>query len=71
MSEKRTLSDREVEVALLVAEGLSVEEAAARLCISMHTVKAHLEHVYRKLGVSNRVQLVRILLEKHENQPNG
>jgi len=58
-------------VARLAADGSSVEEIAGRLFVSAHTVKTHLEHVYRKLGVRNRAQLTRILLEMRENQPNG
>lgn len=46
-------------------------EIAGLLSVSEHTVKTHLEHVYQKLGVRNRAQLTRILLETRQNQPNG
>ena len=52
-----TLSDREAEVADLVAEGLTNAEIAARLYLSLPTVKTHLARIFEKLAVTNRVQL--------------
>jgi non-specific serine/threonine protein kinase len=51
------LTSRELEIAGLVAEGLSNRQIAERLVISKRTVDAHIEHIYGKLGVSSRVQL--------------
>jgi DNA-binding NarL/FixJ family response regulator len=51
------LTNREWEIAGLVAEGLSNREIAGRLVISKRTVDAHIEHIYGKIGVSSRVQL--------------
>lgn len=51
------LSDRELEVAYAVAEGLTNKEAALRLAITERTVKAHLASVFAKLGVRDRLQL--------------
>lgn len=53
-----SLSPRELETASLVAQGLSDKEVARRLNISAATVRTHLEHCFRKLGVNNRVALV-------------
>jgi DNA-binding NarL/FixJ family response regulator len=50
------LSDREREVLLLVAEGLSNKLIARRLDISEKTVKAHLTSVFRQIGVTDRTQ---------------
>lgn len=50
------LSDRELEVLALVAEGLSNREVGHRLHIAESTVKSHLNHVYGKLAVDNRTQ---------------
>ncbi len=54
------LSAREVEVLALAGRGLSVRETAASLTISPATVKTHLEHVYRKLGVRDRTSAVAV-----------
>ena len=48
------LSDREVEVLCLVAEGLSNPQIAERLIISRHTVVRHLANIFSKTGVSSR-----------------
>ncbi len=49
-----TLTSRELEVAELVAEGLTNREIGARLFISIRTVTSHLDHIYTKLGLSSR-----------------
>jgi predicted ATPase/DNA-binding CsgD family transcriptional regulator len=53
-----SLTHREREIAALVSEGLSNREIAQRLVISKRTVDAHVEHIFGKLGISSRVQLV-------------
>jgi HD-GYP domain-containing protein (c-di-GMP phosphodiesterase class II) len=50
------LTTREVEVLRLVARGLSNKQIAGRLGIARKTVDNHVEHVYTKIGVSNRAQ---------------
>lgn len=57
------LSDRELEVARLFAEGLTTTEVAERLFISPHTATTHLRHVYARLGVRSRAALTRALLD--------
>jgi LuxR family maltose regulon positive regulatory protein len=52
------LSARELEVLPLIAKGLTNQEIAARLYLSLHTVKAHARNIYAKLGVSSRTQAV-------------
>src|SRR6201993_1597404 len=49
------LTRREAEVLLHVAQGLSNREIASTLWISEKTVRNHVEHIYAKLGVSNRI----------------
>ena len=52
------LSRREAEVVRCVLNNLDVRHVAARFAISERTVRAHLEHVYRKLEVRNRSDLI-------------
>jgi len=52
------ITAREGEIVRLLIEGRTNEEIAARLFISNHTVKNHVHHVYQKLGIGNRVQLI-------------
>jgi LuxR family maltose regulon positive regulatory protein len=52
------LSDRELEVLQLIAEGLTNKEIAARLYLSPGTVKVHAHNIYGKLGVNGRTQAV-------------
>lgn len=48
------LTDREMEVLVLMAEGLTNKESAYRLSISQSTLKYHMNNIYRKLGVQTR-----------------
>ena len=52
------LSEREVEVLELIAEGFSNQEIATRLHISLSTVKGHTSNIYGKLAVNKRTQAV-------------
>jgi DNA-binding NarL/FixJ family response regulator len=54
----KPLSERELEVLRLLANGLNNRDIAAILFISEGTVKTHVEHIIGKLGVSDRVQAV-------------
>ena len=52
------LSSRELEVLQLIAEGLTNQDVATRLYISLHTVKVHTRNIFTKLAVKNRTQAV-------------
>jgi DNA-binding CsgD family transcriptional regulator len=54
------LTEAELTVARLVAEGLTNREVAERLFVSPHTVNSHLRHVFSKLGINSRVELARL-----------
>ena len=60
LSSRLGISSREREIIELVGQGLSNQEIADRLFISLYTVKKHLVNIFLKAGVGNRVQLVRI-----------
>ncbi len=53
------LTERELSILKLVAEGLSNLEIANRLFVTEQTVKFHLSNIYRKLGVANRTEATR------------
>ena len=52
------LTPREIEILIALRDGLSNKAIARRLDISQHTVKFHAESIFRKLGVTNRVEAV-------------
>ncbi len=58
------LSEREREIALLIAQGKSSREIAAVLVISQRTVENHIGHIYTKLGFHSRAQIAAWTVEK-------
>ena len=58
-----SLTDGELRVARIVACGYTNAETADELYLSRHTVDFHLRHIYEKLAIRSRVQLVRWVLE--------
>ncbi|MFC1990562.1 response regulator [Chloroflexota bacterium] len=52
------LSDREIEVLKLAAKGMSNQDIANDLCLSLRTIQAHLGHIFNKLQVSSRTEAV-------------
>ncbi|THU34183.1 DNA-binding response regulator [Niastella caeni] len=52
------LSKRELEVLQLIAEGLSNQEIAARLYVSLNTIKTHSSRIFEKLDVKRRTQAI-------------
>ncbi|AGM04283.1 response regulator [Amycolatopsis keratiniphila] len=65
------LSQRELEVLELIAQGTTNREAAKRLFISEATVKTHLLHVYAKLGVNDRAAAVATAFSQGYLTPRG
>lgn len=56
--EKRKISKRELEVLELMAEGLSNQEIASRLFVSLNTIKTHSSNLFDKLDVKRRTQAI-------------
>jgi DNA-binding NarL/FixJ family response regulator len=54
----KALSQRELDVLVLIADGATNREAAAKLFVSEATIKTHLLHIYEKLGVRDRAAAV-------------
>ncbi|MCV7178580.1 helix-turn-helix transcriptional regulator [Mycolicibacterium sphagni] len=65
------LSDREREIATLVASGLSNPQVAEHLVVSVRTVEGHLYRVYKKLGITDREQLIRLMRKADPDAPSG
>jgi non-specific serine/threonine protein kinase len=63
------LTKRELEVAGLIAEGLSNKEIAAKLVIAQRTAEAHVEHILTKLGFSSRTQVAAWVAEERAGEP--
>ncbi len=62
------MTDSELAVARLVAQGLTNREVGERLFVSPHTVSGHLRHVFMKLRVNSRVDLARIAAGHEERR---
>jgi len=60
-AEKYKLTSREEEVVNALLRGASIEEIGSNLCISPNTVKKHIVNIYRKMGISSRRELYKIL----------
>lgn len=55
------LTDRETEVLTCLSEGWSIPAAAQRLMVSQDTVRTHVKHIYAKIGIHSRDDLVEII----------
>jgi DNA-binding NarL/FixJ family response regulator len=64
--DENALSKRELEIARLVATGLSNLEVSGKLGLSRHTVKNYLFRIFEKLGISTRIELVLYILSQAE-----
>lgn len=62
------LTAREREVILLVGQGLTDQEVASQLCLSVRTVQNHLHRSYNKLRVNNRTAAARMVLRRQVMQ---
>ncbi|HZI74243.1 MAG TPA: helix-turn-helix transcriptional regulator, partial [Gemmatimonadales bacterium] len=59
-----SLTETEQAAAELVAQGLTNQEIADRMYISVHTIAVHLRRIFSKLGIRSRVELTRIVFDQ-------
>lgn len=64
------ISEREMEIIKLVAEGFSNKEVADKLFLSTHTVTTHRKNIMNKLGVNNTAGLVLFAVRENLISPN-
>jgi DNA-binding CsgD family transcriptional regulator len=64
------LTPQELQIATVLADGLTTREAAARLFLSPKTVEYHLRNAYRKLGIHTRRELMAALASEARTQPS-
>nr|WP_276139463.1 LuxR C-terminal-related transcriptional regulator [Rhodococcus sp. T2V] len=69
-SDSTTLTKRELEVATLVAQGLTNRAIATKLVISQRTAQGHVEHVLAKLGFTSRAQIAAWMVEQTHDEQN-
>ncbi|HEV2662492.1 MAG TPA: LuxR C-terminal-related transcriptional regulator [Ktedonobacteraceae bacterium] len=62
--EAQDVSEREMEILLLIAKGMIPREIARALMISEKTVRNHLASIYRKIGLYDRAQVVVYAVKK-------
>lgn len=62
--EHPALTNRELEVLQILANGGRNKEIAAEMFVSLHTVKFHIENMYRKLDVRTRAELIRVATQR-------
>jgi len=65
-----TLSERELEIITLIAEGLTNNQIADSLCLSSHTINTHRKNIMAKLGVKNTAGIVMYAVKTNLVSPN-
>lgn len=69
--ESTTLSEREVQIIKMIAEGMTNSQIAADLCLSNHTINTHRKNVLSKLGVKNTAGIVMYAVKMNIISPNN
>ena len=71
-AETHSITGREEEIIGLIIQGKSNKEIMNILDLSLNTVRNHIYHIYRKLGINSRTQLFKLILEYSEkNKPDN
>lgn len=66
--QEQFLTQREKEILDLIVKAKSNKEIADLLCISLETVKSHLQNIYKKLGIKSRIEAALFFLKVKENK---
>ena len=66
--ERYKLSKREYQIIQLLIEGFNNKKIADKLFISPKTVKNHIYHIYKKMNIKNRLELLNTLIENHNTE---
>jgi len=64
----KSLSYQDMEIVKFIVQGLKNKEIAEHLCLSEHTIKAHISRILKKLNISRRIQLASLFLENGQNR---
>lgn len=65
MKENFNLTNREIEILKYTAMGYTNSDIAEKLIISIHTVKIHLENIFVKLNIHNRIQATVVAIKNN------
>ena len=65
LAQRAGVSERELEVLALVAKGRSASRIAEDLSVSLATINSHIHHIYQKLGIHSRQELIDLIEEEH------
>lgn len=68
LAQRSGVSERELEVLALVAKGRSAGRIAEDLNVSLATVNSHIHHIYQKLGIHSRQELIDLIEKEHVSQ---
>jgi DNA-binding CsgD family transcriptional regulator len=66
-----SLTETELVTAGLVAQGLSNQQVAEQMYVSVHTGAFHLRQIFRKLGIGSRVELARLVADPPQGRDHG
>ena len=69
VAESAGLSSREYDVMLLICRGYSAKRAANQLCLSESTINTHTDHIYKKLGVHSKQEMIELV--EHEGRSSS
>lgn len=60
----QALSDREYQIMLMIASGMSVKEIASALCLSAQSISTYHSRIFKKMGFKNNAELIRYVIDR-------